>query len=477
MTKKYKCKINSSLVALIALILILSNFAILKISPALQVSASPVAEWQQLYGNSNQVSKVIQTSDGGYIFLGVGWSHQMGSAPTALYKIDSKGEIEWTKEMCAQDLVQTPDGGFAVVGCTTKANALFKFNLNGTCEWTQTYQNTGGQFLVATNDGGYAMAENKIVGVVDININGITVGEPIQSFALLSKTTSLGKIEWTKTYEINGTDNILAFSLVNLIQTSDGGYAMGGLATMNGSNDTNFCLVKISPEGDLQWTKTYGESHDCELAGVVQTSDGDYVLAGTSYVGITSQAWIVKTDTSGNVLWSNNFGGTESTATSVVQTSDGDLAFAGLTSGYYGAQTEMWLVKTDLQGNLQWQQTFVYTVEGQPSDCNGATSLIETSDGGFLVAGFSGALPDAWNCAYYLVKTTPILPAPTPSPIPIPTQVSATATPSAMSSSKSSLTVGNKEAFLCAGTASIIITVAVVLLLSRFRKNGPQGSQ
>jgi len=182
---------------------------------------------------------------------------------------------------------------------------------------------------------------------------------------------------WNQTYG-GGT----AYSVV---VTSDGGYALAGTS----SYDVK--LVKTDAYGNMEWSQRYGGSDMDEARSLVATSDGGYALAGyTRSFGIGySDCWLVKTDSDGNMEWNRTYGGEgDDRAYSLVATFDGGYALAGYKSGNF------WLVKTDELGNMEWNQT--YRGLGR----NEAWSLVATSDGGYALTGFINDFDKCW-----LVKT------------------------------------------------------------------------
>jgi len=175
---------------------------------------------------------------------------------------------------------------------------------------------------------------------------------------------------WNKTY--GGTRNDAFYSLV---QTSDGGYAMAGFLGLQ------WCLAKTDAEGSLLWNKTY----DGTIAGsLIETSDGGYALAGQALeLDLSSYgACLIKTDANGSMLWNKTYGGTsDDVAYSLVETSDGGYALAGYTPSFGAGAFDSYLVKTDANGNMLWNRTY----GGLWFDLS--YSLVETSDGGYALAG------------------------------------------------------------------------------------------
>jgi len=231
--------------------------------------------------------------------------------------------------------------------------------------WSQTYGGSEDEeafSLVETADGGFA-----VTGYDNLFV----------------KTDKQGNVEWTKTYEGQ-----------SLIVTSDGGFAVAD------SRSSDFHLIKIDASGNLEWNKTYGGPDTEHAYSVVETPDGGYALAGYIYSHGETRFdwWLVKTDATGNMEWNRTYGGPEfDSAHSVIVTSDGGLMVAGYRdyqSNYvYG---KFWLIKTDADGNMQWNKTYSYQIDEK------AYCVIETTDGGFAVAGTT----DFWTDQdIFVIKT------------------------------------------------------------------------
>ena len=171
----------------------------------------------------------------------------------------------------------------------------------------------------------------------------------------------------------------------SLVVTSDGGFALAGVSTFGG-----FWLVKTDSYGNMQWNKTYGGGTAHSL---IKTSDGGFAIAGIIIPsGAAQDFYVVKTDEDGNMQWSRTYGGEHADlAYSLVETSDGGYAIAGHTGFMFH---DFLLVKIDADGNMLWNRTY----GGEDSDL--AYSLVETSDGGFAIAGVSSSFGGLW-----LVKT------------------------------------------------------------------------
>jgi hypothetical protein len=336
--------------------------------------------WNKNYGivGSELARSMVQAVDGGYAIAG-----QAGD-DAWLVKTDASGTKVWSKSYggtghdAVYSLVQTNDRGYALAGYTDSFGAgnqdfwLVKTDASGNLQWNKAYGGTNAEWayvLAQTSDGGYALA-------------GYTrsFGAGNGDFWLV-KTDSLGNHLWNKTYGGIGDDEAYA-----LTQTGDGGYAIAGYTKSFGVGDRDFWFVKTDADGNMQWNKTYGGTGYEVAYALVQTGDGGYALAGytDSFGAGNGDAWLIKTDADGNMVWNETYGGTGSDgASSAVQTSDGGYALAGATSSFGAGLADMWLVKTDTEGNMQWNQTYG---EAAPYS-DWASCVVQTSDGGYALTG------------------------------------------------------------------------------------------
>jgi hypothetical protein len=146
----------------------------------------------------------------------------------------------------------------------------------------------------------------------------------------------------------------------SLIQTSDGGYAIAGHTKSFGAGLSDAYLVKLDANGNLQWTKTIGGKDFEDGYSLIQTSDGGYAIAGDtkSFGAGLSDAYLVKLDANGNLQWTTTIGGKDfEDGYSLIQTSDGGYAIAGYTQSFGAGGADVYVVKLDAKGNLQWTKT------------------------------------------------------------------------------------------------------------------------
>ena len=221
------------------------------------------------------------------------------------------------------------------------------------------------------------------------------------SFVLLSLCL-VGVVEassttWIHTY--GGEYNDTAKSVV---QTSDGGYAIAGHTFSFGVRQCDFWLIKTDESGNMEWNRTYGGPGLDIAKQLIATSDGGYAIAGhTSPFHGEADILFVKTDAFGNMEWNKTYAHSELYwASSLVETSKGGYAIAGFNlTGFcdFEVKLDVRLFKTDESGNMEWNKTY----GGTQFDC--ASSLVETSDGGYAIAGFTVSLDDSWDV--WLIKT------------------------------------------------------------------------
>ena len=159
-------------------------------------------------------------------------------------------------------------------------------------------------------------------------------------------------------------------------------------------------MVKTDANGNKEWDKTFGGSDWDLVESIQQTADGGYILVGYtwSYGAGNCDFWLIKTDSKGNRQWDRTFGGANSDiACSVQQTADGGYILAGYTWSYGAGPPAFWLVKTDSDGNKEWNKTFGGT------DDDRARSILQTVDGDYILAGHRRSY-GAGNCDFWLIK-------------------------------------------------------------------------
>jgi hypothetical protein len=344
-----------------------------------------VKVWDKRYGgNMNEFFKqMIQTSDGVYL-LG-----------------------DYSNSSISGDKTENNRQGVCVVGCTFDF-WIVKTDSLGNIQWDKTYGGTDvEQFatMQQTSDGGYILAgSSKSNTGFDKSQN--TIGA--YDYWIL-KTDAFGNKIWDK--DFGGWDNDV---LSTVMQTSDGGYLLGGYSMSNAFGDKtqnsrggyDYWIVKTDASGNKLWDYTLGGTIDDYLFGAKQPADGGYVLAGYSYSGVGGDKtqpnwgnidfWIIRLDSLGNKLWDKDFGGTDyDVCFSLDITADGNYIAGGVSSsGVSGDKSQplwgpagdqdLWIIKIDSTGNKIWDKDF-----GGYSSEDEFTNISTTSDHGFIIGATS----------------------------------------------------------------------------------------
>ena len=222
------------------------------------------------------------------------------------------------------------------------------------------------------DEGGYSVAQTTDGGYI---VAGYTYSYGTADVsAYLVRTNEMGEVIWTQ-YFGDATYNVAQ----SVAQTSDGGFILAGYSGEYGDYDVY--VVKTDETGSVQWTGTYGGSLDDVAYSIAQTNDGGYIIAGYSQSfddGAWGDVYVLKLSSSGDTVWTRTFGDIdEDYAYSVKQTTDGGFIIAGYSR--YSGIGDMYVIKLDALGELEWQRNYVGDV---------AYSVAQTSDGGYVIAGW-----------------------------------------------------------------------------------------
>jgi hypothetical protein len=357
------------------------------------------AAWDVTFGGTgtDRAWSVQQTNDGGFVLLG--WTNSFGAGGYDFYvvKTNASGVMEWSQTYggTAADygysVEQTSDGGYILAGYTSSFGAgnqdvwLVKTDASGLMEWNQTLGTDRFQYgysVDQTSDGGY------IIGGTNSTPGGT------KSDVWLVKTDASGVMEWNQTF-VGSSDDDFCYSVE---QTSDGGYILGGY-TVYSFIDTDIWVIKTNASGVMEWNQTYGGTGTEYGYSVEQTSDGGYIIGGSSNsFSSLYQSYVVKTNASGVMEWNQTYGGTGTEyGYSVEQTSDGGYILGGYTNSFGAGGYDFYVVKTNASGVMEWNQTY----GGTAADYG--YSVEQTSDGGYILAGYTDSF-GAGGSDFWLVK-------------------------------------------------------------------------
>ena len=365
------------------------------------VNISFVVTFSKIFGDSGNDYgySVLQTSDGGYIIAGRTSSYGAGAADVYLLKTDANGNEQWWQTFggsswdYGNSVQPTTDGGFIIAGHTESYGAswgdvyLIKTNSQGNEQWSQAF---GGESI----DWGYSIQQTSDGGFV---IAGLTYSYGAGDYDVyLIRTAANGNEQWSQTFGGSSEDEGNSVQ-----QTADGGFIIAGTTSSYGAGNEDVYLIKTDNQGNEQWSQTFGGSDYDEGNSAQQTIDGGFIIAGytASYGAGSADVYLIKTDSQGNEQWDRTFGGSSSDyGNSVQPTTDGGFIISGSTISYGAGSRDVYLIKTDSQGNEQWSQTF------GGSDWDWGNSVQQTTDGGFIIAGYTSSY-GAGSADVYLIKT------------------------------------------------------------------------
>jgi predicted secreted protein len=314
--------------------------------------------WSRAFGGGgNEFATSLQkTDDGGYVIIGITSSFGAGEKDLWLIKTDAQGKEEWDKTFGGSwddggfSVQQTADGGYITAGATGSMGPstiwLVKTDGLGDEEWERT--------LDLQEDVGQISTGSFVEQAGDGGY--IVAGDSSKGCIILIKTDAQGGKQWQKIFGGSAIDRTTVSVSSRVLLTADGGYLIEGSKSSEGSGGMDLWLIKTDSSGNVIWSRTYGGEGNDYGTSVQQTADGGYIIVGhTSSSGDGgADLWLFKTDSSGNVIWSRTYGGKEGDyGTAVQQTADGGYIVTGRTSSYGAGGVDLWLIRTDGNGNIE----------------------------------------------------------------------------------------------------------------------------
>jgi hypothetical protein len=365
---------------------------------------APSILWQSHIGGSDNdfPSSVIKTQDGGSIVCGTSASSNgaftggHGSYDIWLVKYDAAGAVQWTKtyggsnDDKAHQILQLPGGDFMISARSNSSDGDMNNNhgsldiwvahldSSGNIIWQHNFGSSGVDYLgemVRTADGGFIVSG--YVYKNDGDVTGLhTGGSNVYDFDIwIFKIDSSGSLIWQKCFGGTGEDAVMS-----IIATPDGNFLIGGGTNSNDGDVSgnhgyfDIWLAKITATGNILWQKSFGGSGDDAISKVRATLDGDFIIAGTSQsnngdVGGNhglQDAWVAKTNNTGNLIWQQSIGGTGYEYVNGLLTDfDGGYIIGGTTSsndgnftGNHSGYNDVFLAKLSSIGTLQWTKLY-----------------------------------------------------------------------------------------------------------------------
>jgi hypothetical protein len=399
-------------------------------NPIEEVTFLGELDWVKSFGGTGEdtAQAVVQTSDGGFAVLGYSNSidGDLVGKTTAvndywLLKLDAEGNLQWnktyggSKDDRGQSVVQTSDGGYAIVGYAMSDdgdgsnnegfhdNWILRLDANGNILWEKSFGFSGHDHsydVIETSDGGLFFT-----GFLDVTSSGGEGNTGKGNYLTRhgvgefwgTKLDVDGNLVWRRYF--GGTNNDRSFGV---LEANDGGLLMVGASESNDFDISNskgsydFWVVKVSNTGALLWERSFGGTGIDKSYDIVKTNDNAYVITGNTFSTDTdisrnngeSDVWLIKVDDNGNLVWEKTFGGTAfDAARGLSLTAAGGFAIAGNSKSLDGdlqenkGENDLWVIKTDSEGNITYQSTF------GGSGLDYGFDTLETEDGGLILVG------------------------------------------------------------------------------------------
>ena len=346
-----------------------------------------VTEWKVIYGNpvdslhiiDIDANYIIQTSDGGYAIVGEVISYGGLVWDPFIMKLDAQGNKTWMEIYSSSMwplfssregdyIIQTFDEGYAIVGRGHSSEdsdwyhwdvILIKTDKHGNKQWEKVFENRrsdlymGGKRLLQTSDGGYVILATNY-GLIKISRGA--------------------RIEWEKRISVE--------SLNSFVKSDGDGYVIVGKKSPSLFGWGDVFVIKIDENGNKVWNVTFGGEGFDEGQDIIQTSDGGYAIVGTTTLYGSEDIWLINIDKNGNKRWDKIFekrGSQEGRA--IIQTFDGGYAIVGRTRSSEDSDWDVIVIKTDKYGNKEWEKVF----GGEGFD--DSNSIIQVSENKYVIGG------------------------------------------------------------------------------------------
>ncbi len=313
------------------------------------------------YGTADieEANTMIQTNDRGYVLAGLTKPDASSREDLWIVKTDFGGMMQWNLtfgdigDEGANDLLQTAEGDYLIVGYQYWDFLLLKVDSAGNLVWNKTYGATNtdqrAYCIIKTSDGGFAFTGTSVQYGTDFRD------------AWFVKTDVDGIPQLNRSY-----GGVEVESALTLIETEDNGFILAGSIASSYNSPTDLWIMKIDFNGSEQWNHTYGGSGNERALDIVQNDDGGYFISGItdSYGAGQVDMWLLNIDEFGNLQWNITFGGSKTDITSaIIQAEDKSLLLAGSTRSF-GAQlgdSDMWLVKIDITREEEESTHFLFS--------------------------------------------------------------------------------------------------------------------
>jgi hypothetical protein len=363
---------------------------------------------------------ITNSSLGGYIISGWTNSSGAGDLDIWVLRISEDGTQVWNRtfggveEDKGFEIIECISGGFAIAATFTNTSttpnnndfSVIKIADNGNLLWHKNYSGPEQTDVSLISDLGRSIVE---CPNGDLVLAGVTITATGASDAWLFQIGPNGIKKWDRTYD--HWYNERCYTPHSLVRCSDGGFAIA-CYTYNASLSNDVWLIRTDPFGIPLWNKTYGVASGYERPeALIQCEDGGFgIMANTQSFGAgATDAWFIRTDALGNQLWNKTFGGSEEDAcTKAIIMPDGGFTLMGTTHSFDIGNGDAWIIRIDSDGNLLWNHTI-----GDPYG-NGISAFLYLGNNTYIATGTTHQLgllyEDVWILKFQVITDEPLDP-------------------------------------------------------------------
>jgi hypothetical protein len=381
----------------------MKNLYIISITLLLPCLLQAQITFERTYSNINpyeqSAKEIVATGDGGYLMAGMTRTAIVNDSDLLIIKTNNIGDVQWTKQYGGplpeypNGILPLEDGGFFIIGYTKSYGGgnndcwLIKINSSGDMAWSKTYGGSGddeGKEIIKAADGNYVFVGRTNYSSGGSNFDGF-----------LKKVDGSGNEIWTKYYGGGAYENMRSVRLC-----SDGGFIAIGQTLSFGAGGSDIYLVRTNSNGDATWTKTYGGPLEDDGNWVLANSDGSFTLTAetTSYGAGDFDVQAMKVDASGGEIWNKFYGGDKKDVSKTIRyTNDGGYIIGAISRSFGWINPQMWLVKINGNGDMVWDRNYGSWYHDH---CH---SVIPTPDGGYASVGHQVDVNEFSR--FFLVKT------------------------------------------------------------------------
>jgi hypothetical protein len=389
--------IAATLISTLGVEAFISSAQIAKNLPIGLSDSDPSLIWEKTFGgNGDDRAFYAAKAGGGYVVVGSSTSFVQGKTVACMVMFDGAGNQIWNSTFRQEAgaefrFVQPAADGFLAVGSIFASSGriyglVVKVDLQGNPVWNVTLKESEGVNRLFSG----------VKDASDFIVAGLTQPDSAgTSSAWLVKLDQDGNVIWNRSYAESNDTAARAITM-----TQDGCYAAAGYIDVEGNGNYNFLALKVNSDGSLLWNKTYGGTKSDQAYAVTSSPDGCIIAGKTFSFGQgDSDAWIVKTDLNGTLVWNKTVGGKDYDSPSFIAASpDGGYLVTGTTFSFGNGLRDFWLFKVDDAGKTLWSCTV-----GR-SGYEEAYAAVYVGNGNYVLAGWTSSIGNGGKYDFYIIK-------------------------------------------------------------------------